>query len=284
MSNVKNRTVAFLDILGFKNILKKYSYDNIGKKFTEALELAQARAFEWHTTFPNIYGKDKCFVYTFSDSIAIISPDVDPSYADPELVGFLIVTLYVKYLVQSLFVFQIPVRGAIAFGETYFSSNPAIFLGCAWLKATDLEKLQQWIGVSIDKSVEERFSNFFNAKNLLPNIYNLDGGLIGNRFKYPQIMRYPVPFKVEANQEESKLLFTINWLDQFTFYDDEGNRLGNFDYINKLEKLIEDIDDKTKAKYFNTRKYVEYVDSVYSFNEDGSESHFLKNDKYTEIS
>jgi hypothetical protein len=36
------------------------------------------------------------------------------------------------------------------------------------MKALSLEEKQEWIGVSIDESIEENFSNFLNSPLVLP--------------------------------------------------------------------------------------------------------------------
>ena len=89
--------------------------------------------------------------------------------------GFLTVVLYTQRIIQSFIVAQFPIRGAIAFGETYLDNNASIFLGNGYLNAVELEKKQEWIGVSIDKSVEKKFPNYFSPNNLITKIDLLNG-------------------------------------------------------------------------------------------------------------
>ena len=81
---------------------------------------------------------------------------------------------YVKFFMQYLIPLQLPIRGAIAFGDIFLNEKTSIFLGGGYLKAVELEKKQQWIGVSIDKSIEKEFPDFFKENNLVPFQFSFD--------------------------------------------------------------------------------------------------------------
>ncbi len=129
----------------------------------------------------------ECEIFIFSDSIAIFS-------SDDSWDGFLSVVNYVRLFFQSFVVKQLPLRGAIAFGDVFLDRERAIFFGDAYMKAVNLEKKQEWIGVMIDESVEDAFKLFFTEDILItkhPIFYDM------RWHTYPEICRYKVRLKLE---------------------------------------------------------------------------------------
>ena len=85
---LKDRTVAFLDILAFKQILNKYPCINIGKAYLSAVTSSKERTKEWMYRFSHKY--IECEFHTFSDSVLILSPDDSKA-------GFLSVSINFSY-------------------------------------------------------------------------------------------------------------------------------------------------------------------------------------------
>lgn len=280
MGNLKNRTVAYLDILAFKKILKKYRPEVIGDIYKKSIDFAIQLSTEWCETFNNIYlNAEKCHCFFFSDSIIIFSPDYKKIDELTDLSGFLTVVLYVQKIVQSLLVMQIPIRGAIAFGEIYLDSRFPIFLGEGYMRALELEQSQEWIGVSIDSTIEKKFPQFFSAEKLIKSVDLFDGKK-SEIYSDPSVIRYNVPLK----NDNSSLLYTVNWLEKLILYDDKNKKIDNYDLINLIENSLSDIPGKEARKiYTNTREYIKYINSVFLQKEDGGEQHFVGNDKYTKI-
>lgn len=217
-----NRTVAYLDILGFNSLLNKYPLEEIGRIYSAAVSAA------------NKINLDKslksaiCKTYILSDSLVVISPDSSFS-------SFISVVNYVKQIIQSFIKIQFPVRGAIAFGNMFINEQLSIFIGDGYLNAAKYEisdhYKQGFIGVSIDKSVEDAFPQFFS------NVSFQEG-----------LVQYPVPF-----EHHTRVLYTLNWLEPFS--------------TNELLSMmraaqVETTDPKVKLKYENTIKYIQYIDSI----------------------
>lgn len=144
-------TIAYLDILGFKEILKEYKLENIGIAYTEIIDKINKLINDDAIFFNDI---DSCLKSFFSDSIIVCSGD------DTEQ-GCLNVIRYVVRAMQLMHIIGAPIRGGIAFGEMYIEESKNIFIGHPLVMAAELEKEQEWIGVAIDKTVEEQFPDLF---------------------------------------------------------------------------------------------------------------------------
>ena len=108
-----------------------------------------------------------------------------------------------------------PYENSINFGDIFLNEETSIFLGNGYLKAVELEKKQQWIEVSIDKSIEKAFPEFFKEDNLMGKI-NLHNKTL-HYFLNPSIIKYRVPIKkTEAVNHNTEYLYTINWLNKLS--------------------------------------------------------------------
>jgi hypothetical protein len=96
--------------------------------------------------------------------------------------------------------FNLPIRGAIAFGEIAICENPVYILGKSFVEAHGVERRQNWAGVSLCKSASEHFVEE------LP--------------KY--VVNYQVPFKEAASDN-----LCINWPGQCTLAEDAKDAWGN---------------------------------------------------------
>lgn len=200
------KTVAFLDILGFKQMIKNESLSELAKKYektigtTGALNKPLFPESDVPTLFQDHF-KDTpwCNSYIFSDSIILISNDENYQ-------SCLKLLVYSWRFTQVLLAAGMPVRGAITFGEIYENVSNGIVLGLALTEAYELEQKQQWIGVAIDSSTELAYPGLFSAikseKEILKNIF----------------LRYPVPFK----DGTTKILHTLNW--RFNLIVEKGTR------------------------------------------------------------
>lgn len=193
---MKNRTVAFIDILGFKEIVKSGVTNDVGKKFSRILGKTLPGMNQPICNFPNepSFFKNKsekdayCISYAFSDSIILISNDDSEESA-------LAVLIYALRVSQIMIGHKFPVRGAITYGEMYVDEKNSLFLGEALTKAYELEQRQNWIGVIIDDSLSNNFHDIL-VKNE-PTKY------IRQRL-FP---KYEVPMKNGSIRE----YYTLNW-------------------------------------------------------------------------
>jgi|ERR1019366_2296293 hypothetical protein len=191
------RTVAFLDILGFRQMVESLSTEQLGSTFTSVVgqilpSMNRSRNHEFPkelTFFPqHSPGKSWCLNHTFSDSIILISHDNSENSS-------LALLLYALRTMQTLIAFRLPVRGAVTYGEMYVDTANALFLGKALTQAYELEQRQNWIGVAIDESVPGAFPALLLSEIPLP-------GLRSSLFP-----KYDVPMK----SGPIRSMHTLNW-------------------------------------------------------------------------
>lgn len=191
----KKRVVAFLDVLGFKAMIEKYTLEELSKKYESLIDKTNSliSPFPLNENVPRLFPKHPqnkpwCHKQIFSDSIILISD----SDSDESCLRLLI---YAWRLTQVCISSHMPVRGAITFGDLYVNFRKSIVLGKALTKAYDLEEKQNWIGVSIDRSLEKRFSKLFALCKDQKSFF------------YPIFFRYDVPLKNDLKIK----LHTLNW-------------------------------------------------------------------------
>lgn len=203
--------VAFLDILGFSDCVRKNTHENliaiyqsylrpiIDMSLTEAAEqivkdsawLEQIEA-DTHDNIAPKLDNVTLSCLTISDSIIL-------STAGNTLTDFMTLLATVRNLMARALYFGLPLRGAIAHGMLTLdgeiaSENPNIIhhqmLGLPIVEAASLEKSQIWSGCVIDSSV---------AKKIGPKLMRLDPVLL---------TFYEVPIK----PKDKKLMLVVNWV------------------------------------------------------------------------
>ena len=167
------RAVAFLDILGFRDLLSKNSADEIAEKYSRVINMAKSfnKDLLPDSKEPRLFtsnAKDDrwCISKIFSDSIILVAHD------DKEE-SCLRLLIYVWRLLQACLSAQMPFRGGIAFDEIFVDEIKEIFLGRALTKAYELEGSQEWIGAAIHGDLEKAYPNIFNdaTRPYLKNIF-----------------------------------------------------------------------------------------------------------------
>jgi hypothetical protein len=188
------RTVAFLDILGFKNLMTSMNIKDLAEVYEQAVNEIQfitkrkpdANRLSLFPEHP--VDLPYCKTFIFSDSIIMISNGPGASET--------LKTLICAWrTVQSFVVNGIPVRGAVAFGDMYINLARNIFLGPALTRAAELEGHQEWVGAVIDDDV-------LNQNPQLKNQIDESGKIMNLVFR-----RYPVPFKDRKGHD----FYTLNW-------------------------------------------------------------------------
>lgn len=213
---INNRTIAFLDILAFKTIQENFPLERVGNIYGEAIEHAKQYFAE---CCPVGHGLATCKVHIFSDSIIIYSSD--DSFDN----GYAVIRMAQKIL-QMLIVRQLPVRGAITFGEVYIDEERGIRVGEPFTKAYILEQQQEWIGVLVSKSVVEEFPELFRNNNA------------------SEVIKYFVPLKCGHCEEA----YVLNWRDRFS------DKI--LDSLSLFPKIY---GDKIQIKYNNTIDFVNAI-------------------------
>ena len=216
------RTVAFLDILGFRQAVLTTPLSKLADKYERHIAQADAMnsligsessLFPGHP--PNV---PWCQRYIFSDSIILVS-------VDDQATSALKLLIYAWRLNQVFIAFKMPLRGGIAFGEIYTNPLKNICLGRALTTAYDFERNQAWIGTAIHPSVVNQFPQILSPEN--PN-----SGLLDDIF-----LKYPVPMKDNTTQQ----LKTLNW--RFNLIVENGTRSlfaseGSVDIMQKVTNTL----------------------------------------------
>ena len=225
-------TVALLDVMGFADKIESSQLIDIGKKYKKfvtdmkLLNQPLRPSPESKTLFPNHpKGKPWCWQTVISDSIILISED-------DSLDSFMKLILYVWRFSQYCLCFDMPVRGAVTFGEMFVDRRENITIGKPLTKAHKLEKEQNWIGIVIDDTVVDSFPDFFSNLNDLWSML---------------LYKYNVPFK----KEKTKNMHTINW--RFNFKSKKGTKLlfstdGPKDVMEKIENTLKYAKEIVKTK------------------------------------
>jgi len=229
-ADIPHRTVAFLDILGFRTKLFN----------TPLLELARAyekqileshfmnRPFDQTGNTPTLFRDHPtnlpwCSHHVFSDSIILVSHDKD-------IMSCMKLLVYAWRLSQHFMASGTPLRGGIAYGELYQNENLNVFVGKALAKAYELEGCQNWIGVAIDTSVIEKFPEVFK---------------VIDKDEYPVLSDVLFEYDVPLKDGTTKRFKTLNW--RWNLVVEKGTR-----------SLFSKSDDsKVIEKVSNTLKYVE---------------------------
>ena len=147
-----NKYIALLDVLGFKKGVNGYGFQKYLLKYVNALNIIIDSKISTRS--------DKFNYIILSDSI-IITTNSDTKKAFSSLIELC------SRLIYSLVCNKIPIRGAISYGPVMLKNigqNPGnIFLaGPAVVEAYELEKRQDWIGISFSESVISKHFEYLN--------------------------------------------------------------------------------------------------------------------------
>lgn len=229
----ERRAVAFLDILGFRDLMSNNSIEEVAEKYSQMIKMTKAFNKDVHKVLlpdysgPSLFASKVedgrwCIRKIFSDSVILVACDGHEESS-------LRLLIYVWRLSQSCLSMHMPFRGGIAYDEMFVDEDKEIFLGRALTKAYELERAQQWIGTAIHSDFEKAYPLIFNdpKRPYLRNIF----------------LKYPVPFKGGS----VKKLHTVNW--RFNFIVEEGTR----------SLMPYSIDKGVIEKVENTLKYAKDV-------------------------
>lgn len=131
MRTYENRVVAFLDILGFKEWIKKSTNEQYFKVIKEAMDyIANVRDERYHGSFSDIEAGYK-EVSVFSDSIVI-------SYSQSVEGGLFYILMDLVYICVTLNQKGIFLRGGVTYGKLYHKNHECF--GPAMIEAYKIEQ------------------------------------------------------------------------------------------------------------------------------------------------
>lgn len=164
--------VAFIDILGFSDhfepdtntsnslSLEEIRDEVIGKVMSSAVHAYMIVQHDFDR-FTRFSGKNERMAVlnwlSFSDSVILYLPlgKHFPFSSPEEIIESMVYTCSLL-MARSIWV-NIPLRGAIAYGECLISHDPVYALGKPFMEAYNLEKKQMWAGVALADSALEHY-------------------------------------------------------------------------------------------------------------------------------
>jgi hypothetical protein len=228
-----NRAVAFIDILGFKQMIGNQSAAELGEKYKKAIRNAlekysiNADFSKEPAIFPGMSGKDEyCITYVFSDSIILASYDDDET-------NCLKLLVFNYRLMRTMIAQGFLIRGGVSYGDMFVDLEDSVFVGKALTEAYELEMNQEWVGITIHENLVSAFPGIFNGSHEYAGYLNC------------LFVKYPTPMK----RGEVKELYTINW--RWNLVVQKGTK----------SLLGEPTEWAAKVKIDNTLAYAKYIRS-----------------------
>jgi hypothetical protein len=173
-----NRFVAFIDIMGFKDMVARSSHSDIYKIM---LEIAESKKLNENTKWHN---SDMTLVRsaTYSDSIMIYSKDEKLDSLDS-----LICT--VSGLTTDLFINEIPHKGAISYGLMTLDFENSIFFGQPLIDAYLLAEELYFYGIIVHGSAEQKINAHIKNLGFIINyLCPLKNGTVNHQTVYPMFL------------------------------------------------------------------------------------------------
>ena len=237
---MQKKFVAFLDILGFKDLVENNSAEALTAIYSEALAFAYSRSIEILDNDLR-YGDQKINSLIVSDSILFWSENND-------VLSFSKMIVILHAFMFAAITEGIPLRGALEYDELVEVSPPnisknltnttPIILGKALVKGYTKESKQNWAGCTVSSECIERVTQQLKGNK---EIELLD--------EFGYIIKYKVPYKNGAMKEE----MVINWPKILHFKPDPARVRASF----KLHsKNVDDWDVENKIR--NTLDFLEF--------------------------
>ncbi|MBP5424143.1 MAG: hypothetical protein J6Y78_17045 [Paludibacteraceae bacterium] len=178
------RYVAFLDILGFKDYVLRNSLDDVYNRLSTLRGFCPEETDSTEKYQTEVAKTIKISI--FSDSIIIFS--IDDTYNS--LFYFL---SYVKKIMRMALRKEIPLKGAIAYGDVVIDSTLDIFCGQPIIDAYLLEEDLQYLGVVFHHTFEKPFSSL-----TLPRLNSISSWIKEKKtpFKYGERIHRNLDYRI----------------------------------------------------------------------------------------
>lgn len=256
--------VAFLDVLGFKELVENNSHEYLEHIYLNTLSANVTHALA-NDKFVIIHSKGQEYLTPDTRKASVNSLLVSDSIIiwteNDSIESFTDMVLTVRNLMAYSFFGGLPLRGAIAIGPLtmQMGQEPSrthnfqhTLFGKALVAACSLERVQKWSGCAISDAAVNRFEDLCKAK-LSSN------EIIGIKIMDENLMcRYTVPL-----ESGDKDMFVVNWVNHHQARTNTPALLSAFPEHNKLKKLQKlSNDPKIEAKIQNTLKFVRHVNPL----------------------
>ena len=127
--------LAYLDLLGSSHLIESGLWEEVFYIYAESLKHFQRDGFDAHLVFKN----------SFSDSFVLYT-------SDETNLSYRAIDSFVRYFIISLINREIPIRGAMSFGQLYSDPENNLFFGKALLEAYQIGENQDWLGFVLCES------------------------------------------------------------------------------------------------------------------------------------
>ena len=239
---------AFLDILGFRELVKNNEHDYLVDIYKRLVNY-QVEFYKQYSTKRAEALKERLKEYYEPNGLRLVNiSDSIMLWTDNSKEGALyeIVTAVQMILGISMSV-GIPLRGAIVKGnvEIMDQKESLSIVGKGLVHAYEMESRQQWSGCIIDNSIFE----YLNSLNRV--VGNKQSNISLEKADW-LVRKHPVPFKL-GEREITKDLFTVNWADGSTRTEQEI--IDAFSMHNKRIKESENVKTSIDKKIENTLVY-----------------------------
>lgn len=238
--------VAFLDILGFKDLIEKNNHKYVANlydmlinqtvTYAQVLNHSLVQALDEVIPYKKLTSRTNTLIV--SDSIILWSEGYSK-------LSFNFFVINICMIASLFFEFGLPLRGAISIGNLSVRdyNNSFNVFGKGIIQAHNLEKEQEWSGIVIDKRIIERLSKQKN--NILDTMENQ--GLL---------CRYKVPFKEGLSEE-----YVVNWSRAWRGIT-QDNSLPIERISEKFNCHNKSIDSPSiQMKINNTKNFISFADS-----------------------
>lgn len=152
-----NYPIALFDILGFRDLVKSRKVNNLHNIFKNISTIRKFTTIRYPKSITLIRTK------LISDTILIYpTPRIDSNYGVEkfDMVNSLLQAACTLLGVAAYH--ELPIRGALSYGELYFDSRQDIIMGPALIKAYEIEKQQEWMGAIVDPDHTKLFHESFD--------------------------------------------------------------------------------------------------------------------------
>lgn len=184
-----NKYVAFLDIMGFKDMVARKPHQEIYNSLYSISEIRKGIKSEF-------FMGDSVHMANFSDSIIIFSKD-DTNLSE---LNFMSVVNYIFiHTIQR----HIPIKGSIAFGEISVNKSRSIFFGQPIIDAYELEEELWYYGVVFHHSAEVQMKKNNPLFPMLSEIFTLSTPLKSGNINHSNLNWFDCfcgnPYKTREN-------------------------------------------------------------------------------------
>jgi hypothetical protein len=187
--------VAFLDILGFKEMVKNNNINQLFDIYKDFLLRMDNLIGNFNSLFTsNDFRKTTVNSLFVSDNVILWTEDFSQ-------ISLTKLASIVSGLINYSFLKGIPIRGSITTGEIAAGStfrNQTI-VGRGLVKSYELERIQDWAGCAISQECLDRFNSLSSEPDGKKQDFLFDLNLIVN---------YSVPTKSQM----TKIMNAVNWL------------------------------------------------------------------------